>query len=191
MKFKDIPRFTEKGDYEPTVGLNYLIGLLDEFEKDYGLELNPDFQRGNVWTEQQQIAYLEFFLKGGTTSRVIYLNCPYFVRGTVEDYKSGKYDLPMVCVDGLQRLTAILKMIRGEIKVFGIYLQEFEDYKVMMRGLNIRINVNNLQTKKEVLQWYIDFNSGGTIHSDEEINRVKNMLNELEVNYECIDKDIK
>lgn len=180
MKFEDIPRFTEKGDYEPSVGLKSLISTLDEFTKDYGLELNPDFQRGNVWTEKQQISYLEFFLRGGITGRVIYFNCPYFIEGTVEDYKNGKYDMPMVCVDGLQRLTAILKMIRGEIKVFGIYLQEFEDYEVMMRGLRIRINVNNLKTKKEVLQWYIDFNSGGTVHSDEEINRVKNMLKELE-----------
>jgi len=107
------------------------------------------------------------------------LNCPYFISGTVDDYKTGKYDMPMVCVDGLQRLTAILKMLHGEIKVFGIYLNEFEDYTVMMRGLNILINVNDLKTKKEVLQWYLDFNQGGTVHSNEELTRVKKMLEEL------------
>ena len=28
--------------------------------EEMGLELNPDFQRGHVWTEQQQIAFLEY-----------------------------------------------------------------------------------------------------------------------------------
>ena len=39
-------------------------------------------------------------------------------------------------------------------------------------------HVNDLKTKKEVLQWYIEMNTGGTPHSQEEILRVKNMLNE-------------
>ena len=32
-----------------------------------GLQFNPDFQRGHVWTEGQQIAFMEFLLKGGKT----------------------------------------------------------------------------------------------------------------------------
>ncbi len=36
--------------------------------------------------------------------------------------------------------------------------------------------VNDLLTREEVLQWYIDLNTGGTDHTDEEINRVKEML---------------
>lgn len=41
---------------------------------------------------------------------------------------------------------------------------------------DIRVNINNLQTRKEVLQWYIEFNSGGTVHTKEEIDRVKELL---------------
>jgi len=40
--------------------------------------------------------------------------------------------------------------------------------------------VNNLKTRKEVLQWYIEFNSGGTVHTDAEIQRVKKLLEECE-----------
>ena len=36
--------------------------------------------------------------------------------------------------------------------------------------------MNDLKTEKEVLQWYIDMNAGGTSHSKEEIDRVKKML---------------
>ena len=40
--------------------------------------------------------------------------------------------------------------------------------------------VNNLQTKKEELQWYVDMNAGGTPHTNAEIERVKKMILELE-----------
>jgi hypothetical protein len=42
------------------------------------------------------------------------------------------------------------------------------------------IHVNNLKTEKEVLQWYIDMNAGGTPHTTEEIDRVKKLINDLE-----------
>ena len=42
------------------------------------------------------------------------------------------------------------------------------------------IHVNNLKTKKEVLQWYIDMNAGGTPHTTKEIERVKKLIDNLE-----------
>lgn len=180
MKFKeDIKPFTPNGDYEINVSLNYLEATIKEYEEDYGLELNPDFQRGHVWNEHQQRAYVEFLLRGGVTARVIYFNCPYFTCGSYDDYKNGRYEMPMQCVDGLQRLTAIRKFLNNELSIFGgNYLDDFEDKKVLLRTMSLRINVNNLKTRKEVLQWYLDFNTGGTVHSDEEIERVKKLLNE-------------
>lgn len=106
MKFSDVKPFTKDGDYEVSIGLKYLESILKDYDKDYGLELNPDFQRGNVWSEEQQIAYVEFFLRGGKTARVIYFNCPSFNK-VVSNNNS-----PMVCVDGLQRLTAMRKFFK-------------------------------------------------------------------------------
>jgi hypothetical protein len=40
----------------------------------------------------------------------------------------------------------------------------------------IKLNINDLKTKKEVLQWYLDFNTGGTVHTEEEIVKVKKLL---------------
>lgn len=180
VKYKDVIKpFTEKGNYEVNINLKYLEMTLDDYFNDYGLELNPDFQRGNVWTEEQQSAFMEFFLRGGQTSRVIYFNCPFFERGSLDDYKQGKYEMPMVCVDGLQRLTTIRKFLKNELKVFGYTIDEFEDKDMLLRSHHeLRFNVNNLKTRKEVLQWYLDFNTGGTVHSQDEIERVKKLLEE-------------
>ena len=35
---------------------------------------------------------------------------------------------------------------------------------------------NDLETRAEVLQWYIDHKAGGIAHTDEEINKVKILL---------------
>lgn len=172
MKYSDIPMFTRDGDYEVNIPLEYLEGKIKEFEKDYSLELNPDFQRGNVWTEEQQIAYVEFYLRGGKTARVIYFNCPYWT-----DYEPEKYDFGMQCVDGLQRLTALRRFINNEIKAFDTYHKDFEGSPRMCND-GLRFNINDLKTRKEVLQWYLDMNNGGTVHTKEEINKVKRMIEE-------------
>lgn len=38
------------------------------------------------------------------------------------------------------------------------------------------ICINSLMTKYKVLQWYIEMNSGGTVHSEHELNRVRDLL---------------
>lgn len=173
MKFNDIPQFIRSGSYEIDVSLDYLERALDGWEEDYGLDLNPDFQRGHIWTEEQQVKYVEFLLRGGVTVRVIYFNSPAF-----GDSERGDLGDTILCVDGLQRLTACRRFLKNEIKVFNHYYNEFEGSLRITQGL--RFNVNSLKTKKEVLQWYLEFNSGGTVHTEEELNRVRKMLESLQ-----------
>ena len=82
-----------------------------------------------------------------------------------------------MCVDGLQRITVARRFIHNKIKVFDSYYEEFED-RIRVLQQTIFVNVNDLKTEKEVLQWYIDMNSGGTPHTSDEIERVKMMIQE-------------
>ena len=167
-RFNDIPKYIQHGSYEVDVSPDRLIVNVDDFVATHGLQLDPDFQRGHVWSEAQQKAFIEFFLRGGKTAKVIYFNFPSWHRHQTTDYND------FVIVDGKQRLEAWRKFIGNEIKVFGSYFKEFTDsLRIMM---TMKMNINDLQTKAEVLQWYIDFNSGGIVHSDEEIARVKKLL---------------
>lgn len=172
-KFKDIPQFTRDGNYQVDMDIRRIPEWIANEQREMGLQLNPDFQRGHVWTEEQQIAWLEFFLKGGKSGNVVYFNCPSW------HYNVNKGDYnEYVCVDGLQRLTAICRFVNNEIKVFGSYFNEYEDPRVAGR-YTLKINVNDLKTEKEVLQWYIDMNIGGTPHTIEEIKRVRKMLRNM------------
>ncbi|MFA5186529.1 MAG: hypothetical protein WC551_08655 [Patescibacteria group bacterium] len=130
-----------------------------------GLDLNPEFQRGHVWTEAQQIAYVEYRLQGGESGRDIYTNCS----GWMDDYRG-----PFVLVDGLQRIEAVRKFLRGEMLVFG------EKFEGTTGSVDFILHIAALDNQADVLRWYINFNSGGTPHSPEEIDRVRKMLAAVE-----------
>ena len=171
MKWNEIPKFKEFGMLNPeNIGFVGYVKRIQKEVNDYNLQLNPDFQRGHVWTEEQQIAYVEFFLKGGKSGRDFYFNLN---------------DDEYVCVDGLQRTTALMRFVNNEIKVFGQYFDEFDFDKFLVEyqaraEFAINIYRNNLSSKKEILEWYVDMNSGGTPHSKEEIERIQKMIVELE-----------
>lgn len=164
-RFQDIPQFTRSGSWECDFPLDSVWRQIETWQKEDGLDLNPDFQRGHVWTEAQQIAWLEFFVRGGKTGRILYFNHPGWNRG---------YQGQSVIVDGKQRLEAIRRFLHNEIPVFGSYYREFTDSLRITQ--TIKINMNDLRTRAEVLQWYIEFNAGGTPHTEDEIERVRELL---------------
>lgn len=171
--FKDIPQFTKEGNYQVEISIARIPDWIATEQKEMGLQLNPVFQRGHVWSKEQQIAWLEFFLKGGKSGDTVYFNCPSW-HHNVNDGEYNEY----VCVDGLQRLTAICRFINNEIKVFDSYFKEYDDL-IFCNRYRLKVNINDLKTEKEVLQWYINMNSGGTPHTREEIDKVKKMLKEM------------
>lgn len=171
-KFSDIPQFTSVGNYSVNMTLNYTVKhVLGEWVNDplLKLNINPDFQRIHCWTKRRQIEWIEFILKGGRSGRELFFNHPDWMnfRSSVE----GEF----VLVDGKQRLEAARAFIENEIPAFGSYFKEFTDPRYLNLN-NLTINVNNLKSRKEVLQWYIDLNTGGVPHTKKEIEKVKELL---------------
>lgn len=170
ISFNELPKFTSLGSYSYDYSFDMLVEYIEKEVKDNGLILNPNFQRGHVWTEEQQIAYLEYFFRGGKSGTVVYLNNPAWGVG-LRKHESDYHDY--TCIDGLQRITAFSRFYHNEIKVFDSYFKEFIDKP---RGhIKITLNVNDLQSEEEVLKWYWDMNAGGTPHSKEEIEKVKEL----------------
>lgn len=164
MKFTDIPSIAINTGYRPCVSWRGEVEDKLESWREQGLELNPDFQRGHVWTESQQIAYVEYMLQGGISGRDLYFNCSTW---------GGSYSTPIYLVDGKQRLTAALRFMNNEIPAYGYYLWQFEDR--IPHDICFYFNMNNLKSRKEMLGWYVALN-GGVAHTEEEINRVKALI---------------
>ena len=172
---KPLPRSTRTFN----CGFHYLETWLhnESLAISGGVELNPDFQRGHVWTDEQQLSFIENVLRrivddSGLTIR---FNCPSW-----RNERSSDSDVEdqLVCLDGLQRLNAIRRFIGGEIKPFGIEPGQLPR-RILLRELTLTIKVYDFQYRKELLKFYLDINGGGTPHSQNELSRVRAMLEEL------------
>jgi hypothetical protein len=171
-RFRDIPQFTGTGSYAVDVGWEYLEHQLISMSECLIMETDPDFQRAHVWSLEKQIAYVEYSLRGGRAAREIIWNCANWQRDQVPP---DDYAAKLVLVDGKQRLEAVRKFIRDELPAFG---NLFSEYEGNLRIMNSRLifYINDLKSRAEILQWYIDLNSGGVVHTDDEIDRVKALL---------------
>lgn len=168
MRLSDIPKFRSWGHYSLQIGWNDLEYQIKRYKDDYSLNFDPDYQRGRVWTPEQRTLYCEYILKGGKAARDIILNCP----GWNQDM-----DGVMEIVDGKQRLEAVLGFLNNEVPTFGVHYRDFEDNLRRFRQFEFTFHIADL-TRREVLGLYIDLNTGGTVHSDTEIKRVKALLNQ-------------
>ena len=160
MKIKRLPSPIQRMN----VPLKSVARTIKEWMNEDDLQLNPDFQRGHVWTPAQQTDYLEWVLVGGQSGLDIWFNHP----GWMTDFKGS-----FVCIDGLQRLTAIMQFLDNKLSPFGHPRSEIEfaysDYSLFF-------NVMNMQTRKETLEWYLTFNKKGTPHTQAELNRIQKLV---------------
>jgi len=169
MKFSEIKKFTGRGEYHVNAGWSNIESQIDHYKYGCGasLKLNPDFQRGHVWTKGQQVAYVEYGLRGGMSGMDVCFNCA----GWMRDFGG-----PFVLVDGLQRLTAVREFMGNRLAVFGRnYLGDFADKMNWMRPA-FNFHINDLKTREEVLVWYLELNSGGVVHTEGELKRVRALL---------------
>jgi len=108
---------------------------------------------------------------GGHTTPV-FLNYPFWM--AFNKINPDAYQ-DFVIVDGLQRITTMLEYLDDKVPVFDGYVaSDLGDPR--MADVTIQFNINNLKTHKEVLNWYLELNTGGTPHTEKDINKVKRLL---------------
>lgn len=143
------------------------------------VNLDPPYQREHVWTELQQRRFLGHCLEGGRTLPV------YIYRS--EDFRGEDYLLRQEVVDGKQRMTAIALFIAGEIpaEVYAegawreLWYKDFNEIDRRSRRMNLEIFYGDWPYA-ERLTFYLRLNSGGSVHTQEELDRVRKLLVEAE-----------
>lgn len=164
--FKDIPLFP-RACWEADFAWRDLEASLKRYQEDetLPLDLNPDYQRNRRWTREQQIAYVEYVLQGGEHGRVLVFSCSGWSKVAV-----GPFQL----VDGKQRLTAVLGFLRGTVPAFGLTRDQF--CGEIRNHASFAFRILDLPDRVAVLRYYLALNAGGTPHSPEELQKVRDLL---------------
>lgn len=157
------------GNYMIDTLISDLKDTIERYQREFNLELDPDFQRSHVWTEDQRVRYIEYLMQGGQTPP-IYFNH----EGWMKSFQGD-----MVIVDGKQRLTSLLLFLDNKLRVFHSmdpsgegFLAEHFDYI----PYTIKIGINDLPTRSQVLEWYLQMNSGLIAHTTDELDKVRSLL---------------
>jgi hypothetical protein len=174
----------QQATYEVDVGLNHLESFIEstrlDVESSGGLfNLEPDFQRGHVWLLEQRRHFVEAVIRGAAPGRVLF-NCPGWQTSTRSRRIRQDVDIApqtFECIDGLQRLTSLRMFMRNELSVFeGMLASDLRSSPFDPTRLRIRIAIYEFGTRAGLLQFYLDLNAGGTVHSSEELARVRDLL---------------
>lgn len=160
-------RGTKSGNW----GLRFFCeSILGEGEMD----MEPEYQRGHVWTKDQQMDFLGFCLEGGKIPEIFVRELPLPRSGVCEP---PYYEI----VDGKQRTTALNAWWTGEIParlMDGrlVWAKDMDEVERRSVSNDLMLTVQFLQTNfKETLEIYLRLNRGGTPHTDAEIDHVKKL----------------
>jgi hypothetical protein len=172
--YRDLRASMPHGEGECSYFAHTLRRWIDGDPKDQvnlRLDIDPDYQRGHIWTEAQSAAFVGHKLEGG--------ECPTI---TIQRWDTNPVD---EVVDGKQRILAVLGFVEGRVPALlsdgnAYFLREWgsEDQRLLPRSfeLMLRGRIVKCATRADVLRLYLRLNRGGSIHSDEEIARVRALL---------------
>ena len=173
--WSDIPEFPHS-HYNVNIRLSHVEETLDRYNETHQLNLSPDFQRAHVWTEDQQVAYMEYLLMRPQAQQLIIFNHPNWM---------GNFKGEMLLLDGKQRLEAARRWLHNEIPAHGHYRKDFTHYDpknpcrqpgAVPTDIDFVFCVMKIKTREEIIKWYVNFNAGGTPHTKEELDRVRLLL---------------
>lgn len=171
MHLKDIYRPLSYWQQPYNVPLNYIEDTLSHRPERF--DLTPEFQRGHVWTISQQEAFMGHLLTGGHVAPILW--------SIIGDPDTGT----QVLLDGLQRLTAIRLWLAGHVDAV-LFDGTRVNVSQITGGLgrvsvlfaSVRLANDDRTCWRETMRLYVRLNSGGTVHSEEEMQRVKALIEE-------------
>lgn len=136
---------------------------------NFGVGFDPDYQRGFVWTTEDQEKLLESVFMRADIGRFVFRCC------NRDEWMAN--DVTYEIIDGKQRLITLLKFYENRIPYRGVYYNELsgKDRNVFLNASVSIAEVRNL-SRKDVLRLFIMLNRGGKSVSDDIIQAAKNKL---------------
>jgi len=164
--------------------LNYsqrdISGLMHIYYR-FGLDLNPDYQRGNVWELNDKILLIDSIFKNIDIGKFTIIKRPF-----KENEQS--YEI----LDGKQRMITLLEFFEGKFKYKGLEFSElnwidqnhFENY-------NLSYAEASPMSHEQKYRYFLNLNVTGKPVDPEHIKHVKNLLFISQTNKKIIEKEAK
>ena len=154
--------------------INYMqqdINSLLTKHYSFGVNYEPDYQRGSVWTDEDRELLLESIFLGADIGK--------FVFAHYDDNDWYETNCSYEVVDGKQRLLTLVAYYENRFPYKGKYYNDLskEDKYTFKRTM---VSVGEIQdyTKETILRIFIMLNRGGKVVDDKIIENAKRLLEE-------------
>lgn len=153
-----------------------ISGLLDKYFH-FGIDVNPEYQRGNVWTEEQKVKLIDSIFNNINIGSFVFVEKKWFT--DEHEITSEMFEI----LDGKQRLTAIIDYVSSKFPYKGKYWHELSPYsQSQFENQGILVGEMKLNRKdkeynrKQVIEQFVRLNEGGTSMDKEILYKAKKMI---------------
>lgn len=139
----------------------------------FGVNFEPDYQRGYVWSQEDKELLLDSVFNNIDIGKFVFIQLPDRL------YEEGKYTYEIL--DGKQRLSTLIEFYENKLAYKGKY---FNDLSGKDKGVFMRHDVSYAEVaesdRKTVLKYFLMLNRTGKVMDKEHLKAVEDMLKELE-----------
>jgi hypothetical protein len=165
----------ERLEEDQDVHFNYqqrdLISLVNMMLKDYGIDLEPEYQRGNVWSKQQKYDLIDSVFRNIDIGKFAVIKRPWGKNPNVPATPK-LYEM----LDGKQRLTALFEYYMGRFKYRGLYFYELcHRDKGHFKHYSVSYAESAPLTKEQKYRYFLKLNTTGTPVDINHIKKVREL----------------
>jgi hypothetical protein len=157
--------------------------LIRQYLNKYGLDLDPDYQRGHVWDIDQKVNLIDSIFKNIDIGKFAVIKRPWGPDGN-RPLTRKLYEV----LDGKQRITTIVDYYLGRFQYKGKYYNElgYRDQR-HFTYFSVSYAESDYLTQEQKYRYFLKLNTTGTPVDPAHMDRVAGLLAEEIERNECID----
>jgi hypothetical protein len=161
--------FIKNSDLE----LNYhQASMLEIFGKKYhfGLEMDADYQRGNVWTLEDNCTLIHSIFNNIDIGKFVFVKL---------EWNEHPLNYSYEVLDGKQRITAILEFYENKFAYNGLFFNQLSrQEQCHLTEYHVNIAEISHLSREQKIRFFLILNTSGKVMDKEHLKKVESMLEE-------------
>ncbi len=165
-KIEQLNTLQEDEDIRFSYSQRHLESLFYLQYRDVGLDLNPDYQRGNVWTQEQKVDLIDSIFRNIDIGKFTIIK---------REYREN-FDFLYEVLDGKQRIIAVSEFFEGRFTYMGRRYQDLHPHdQHHFKNYAISYAEINPLNDEQKYRYFLKLNTTGVAHDEEHLGKVRKM----------------
>lgn len=133
----------------------------------WGVDMNPEYQRGNVWSLEDKVALIDSIFNDIEIGRIVLMKRDY------SDERKEAYEI----IDGKQRLTALTEFYEDRFQYKGLFFSQMHPFdQNHFENKQMAVIEAPEMSREQVIEYFIRVNISGRPVNPEHLEKVKAMI---------------